>query len=135
MTKQGKYNLLAIAGLPTAAVVGAWIGTQTGVWQAYSNTYIWLFVMNLIMIGLFGLLCALLLRWSDGERARWLAITPVLVMAGSGAGTYIWYAFFPNRIAAGAEFLGAPQYLAVIGLGLIFLVLLLRVTGIVKRTA
>lgn len=135
MTRQGTYNLLAIIGLPVAAVLAAWIGTQKGTWEAYFATYRWLFLMNLVFMVLFGLICALLLRWSGGEKSRWLAILPTVVTAGAGAGTYLWYALFPSPIAAGAEFLGTPQYLAVLALGLTVLVLLLRVTGVVKRAA
>ena len=133
MTKQGKYNLLAMVGLPAAAVVGAWLSGQSGVWAPYSATYIWLAQTNFIMMLLFGIISGLLLLWSRGEKSRWFAILPTVVMAGSGAATYIFYGLFPADVAAGAEYLGTPQYLAVIGLGLIFLTLFLRITGIVKR--
>ena len=135
MTKQGIYNLLAILGLPVAAVLAAWIGTEKETWNAYFATYRWLFIVNLVFMLLFGLICGVMLRRSSTEKSRWVAIVPTLVTAGAGAGTYLWYAFVPPEVAAGAELLGAPQYLAVLGLGLIVFVLLLRVTGIVKRTA
>lgn len=133
MTKQGKYNLLAIIGLPVASVAGAWIAGQSGVWAPYSATYTWLFGMHMVLMLIFGGICGLLLLWSRGEKSRWFAILPSVVIAGAGAATYIFYGLFPADVAAGAEYLGTPQYLGVIGIGLLFLTLLVRITGIVKR--
>ncbi len=135
MTKQGKYNILAILTLPVAAVVCAWIAKQNGVWEAYSDTYIWLFQMNLIFMLVVGLLTGLLLLWSGGEKSRWLAVAPALLTAGWGALWYLFRALFPAEVAAGSEYIGALQYLLVFALAAVFVVLLLRVTGIVSRTA
>ena len=39
------------------------------------------------------------------------------------------------EVAPGAEYIGAPQYLLLVVFGLTVLVLLLRLTGLVPRTA
>ncbi len=135
MTRQARYNILGIFLLPVAAVVCAWIAKQNGVWQAYSDTYIWLFQMNLIVMVIAGILTGPLLWRSGTELARWIAITPTWVTAGIGSLWYLWRALFPAEIAAGAEYIGVLQYAAVILLAAVFVVLLLRVTRIVPRTA
>ncbi|MEE4186184.1 MAG: hypothetical protein V2J12_10480 [Gammaproteobacteria bacterium] len=135
MTKQGKYNLLGIFLLPLAVVVAAAIASLNGVWNAYAATYGFLFGINLAVMLIFGLLSGLLLLWSGGDRSRWLAVMPTLLTAGFGAVWYLFRAVFPAEVAAGAEYIGALQYLPIVGLGAFIVVLLLRVTGIVKRTA
>lgn len=135
MTKQGKYNLLGIIALPLIVVVSAAIATANGVWEAYSDTYVWLFAMNLAFMLLVGLLSALLLLWAGGNRSRWLAVAPTLLTAVGGGIWYLWSAIFPAEVAPGWEFLGAPQYLLVVALGSAALVFLLRLTGIVPKTA
>ncbi|NND54168.1 MAG: hypothetical protein HKN56_04265, partial [Gammaproteobacteria bacterium] len=84
MSKHGYYNILAIIGLPAAAVAGAWLAKQSGVWAPYSATYLWLAQTNFIMILLFGIISGLLLLWSRGDKARWFAILPTVVIAGTG---------------------------------------------------
>jgi len=48
---------------------------------------------------------------------------------------YLWRGIMPASVAPGAEYIGAPQYLLVGMLVVTFLVLVIRVTGIVPRTA
>jgi hypothetical protein len=135
MTRQGKYNLLGILLLPVAAVAGAAIATLNGVWNAYSATYMFLFGLNFGFMVVIGLLSGLLLLWSGGERSRWLAVAPTLLTALYGAVWYLGRAVFPAAVAPGAEYIGALQYLLIFALGILFVVLVLRVTGIVQRTA
>lgn len=135
MTRQGKYNLLGIFLLPVAVVAAAGIAALNGVWKPYGSTYGFLFGMNLAVMLIFGLLSGLLLLWSSGDRSRWLAVLPTLLTAGFGAIWYLFRAVFPAEVAAGAEYIGVLQYLPIVGLGAFFIVLLLRVTGIVKRAA
>lgn len=135
MTKQGVVNLFGVLLLPVAAVVAAWIATLNGVWNAYSDTYVFLFLLNCVITVPAGLISGLLLRRSSGDRARWIAILPTLVPAGIGACWYLFRAVVPARVAAGAEYVGAPQYLLIALVATLFLVLLVRVTGIVPRTA
>jgi hypothetical protein len=135
MTKQGKYNLLGICALPVTAVLAAYIATLNGVWNAYSDTYIFLFQLNFGLMLVVGLLSGLLLRWSGGERSRWLAVSPTLLTATYGGLWYLFRGLVPAKVAPGAEYIGALQYLLIIALAAAFIVLLLRVTGVVKRTA
>ena len=46
MTKHGALNLSGMILLPAAAVLAAYVATLNGVWNAYSATYIWLFIVN-----------------------------------------------------------------------------------------
>ena len=135
MTIQGKLNLLAMFLLPVGACVGAWFATQSGVWLAYGDTYIRILQFNAIISVPAALICAILIKRSTGDRARWLALLPSLGIAVWGASWYIFRGLFPAEVAAGAEYIGAPQYLMVGMLGALLLVLLLRVTGLVPRTA
>jgi hypothetical protein len=135
MTKQGKYNLLGIFVLPVAVVVAAAIASLNGVWNAYPATYGFLFGINFAVMLIFGLLSGLLLLWSGGDRSRWLAVMPTLLTAGFGAVWYLFRALVPAEVAAGAEYIGVLQYLPIVGFGAFVVVLLLRVTGIVTRTA
>jgi hypothetical protein len=120
--------------LPLAAVLAAAIATANGVWNAYGDTYITVGILNSIITVPAAFFSWLFLRRSSGDRARMIAIMPTLVPAVWGSVWYLWYAFFPAEIAAGAEYLGAPQYLFVAMLATIFLVLLLRLTGLAPRT-
>jgi len=133
MTKQGKYNVLGIFLLPVAVVLAAAIAGANGVWQPYGSTYAFLFGMNFGFMLVFGLLSGLLLLWSAGDRARWLAVLPTLATAVFGAVWYLYRALVPAEVAPGAEYIGVLQYLPIVGLGTLFVVLLLRITGIVKR--
>ena len=135
MTKQGKYNLLGIILMPLAAITAVGIATLNGVWNAYGATYIFVFSLNFGFMLFVGLLSGLLLLWSGGNKSRWLAITPTLITAIYGGAWYLWRAVFPAEVAPGSEYIGALQYLLIIGLGLAVLVFLLRLTGIVSRTA
>lgn len=135
MTKQGKFNLLGIFLLPFAACVGAAIATANGVWNAYGATYQFLFGLNFGFMLVVGLLSGLLLLWSKGDRSRWLAVAPTLLTAVYGALWYIGRGIVPAEVAPGAEYIGALQYLLIIALATVFVVLVLRVTGIVQRTA
>jgi len=135
MTKQGKYNIIGMLLLPAAAVLGAWVGKQNGVWEPYAATYIWLAQINFVLMLVIGLVSGLLLRRSGGDTARWLAVAPTLVVAVWGGLWYLWRAVFPAEIAAGAEYIGALQYLAVFAIAAFVVVLLLRVTRLVPRTA
>jgi len=135
MTTQGKWNLIGLFLLPLAAVVAAAIATANGVWNAYSDTYIFLFQLNFGIMLIAALLSWLLLRRAEGNMARWLAVLPTVGPAVYGALWYLGRAVFPAAVAPGAEYIGAAQYLAIAVLVLSVVVLLLRVTGIVSRTA
>ena len=133
MTTQGKLNLLAIILLPAAAVLGAAIATSNGVFRAYTDTYIFIFALNCVVTLPAALFSGLFLRKSLGNKSRWLAILPTLVPVAIGSFWYIWRGISPAPVAPGAEYIGAPQYLLVTLLVVTFIVLLLRVTGIVSR--
>jgi hypothetical protein len=133
MTKQGKINLLGLVFLPAAAVLGAALATMNGAFNAYGATYAFVFMMNCVITIPAVLLSGLFLRWSGGEKSRWIAIAPMLVPVAIGSVWYIWRGLVPATVAPGAEYIGAPQYLVVALLGVTFIVLLLRVTGIVSR--
>ncbi len=135
MTKQGKYNLFGIIALPLAAVLAAAIATMNGVWEAYGKTYAFLFGLNFAFMLLVGLLSGLLLLWAGGDRSRWLAIAPTALTAGIGGVWYIWSALFPAEVAPGWEFIGVPQYLLMLAGATFALAFLLRLTGIVKKSA
>jgi len=135
MTRQGKYNILGIVLLPLAACAGGGFASLNGVWKPYFETFAFLFQLNLIFMLVVGLLSSLLLLWSKGELARWVAITPTWVTSGIGAVWYIGRGIFPAAVAPGAEYIGALQYLLIFALVSVFVVLVLRFTGIVKRTA
>jgi hypothetical protein len=134
MTKQGKLNLLAMFLLPVGAIIGARLATASGVWLAYGDTYVYVFAMNAIITVPAALMSGLFLRRSTGERARWIAILPTVLPAIYGAVWYIWRGIFPAEVAAGAEYLGAPQYLLIGMLAITLLVLLVRLTGLAPRT-
>ena len=136
MTKQGKYNFLSLIGLPAAAVLGAWIAKLNGVWDAYLNTYLFVFGLNFVAVMLIPvILCGLLLLWSGGTVSRWLAVAPAILTAAIGGMWYLVRAVFPDPVAPGAEYIGAAQFLLPFALLLVFIVLVLRVFGIVSRTA
>jgi len=134
MTTQGKLNLLAAILLPSAAVLGAAIATSNGVFNAYTDTYLFIFALNCVITLPAALLSGLFLRRSLGTKSRWIAILPTLVPVAIGSVWYLWRGISPAVVAPGAEYIGAPQYLLVILLAVTFLVLLIRVTGIVPRT-
>jgi hypothetical protein len=133
MTTQGKLNLLGIILLPAAAVLGAALATSNGVFNAYRDTYIFIFALNCVVTLPAALLSGLFLRRSLGNKSRWIAILPTLIPVAIGSVWYIWRGISPASVAPGAEYIGAPQYLMVILLGISFFVLLIRVTGIVSR--
>jgi hypothetical protein len=135
MTTQGKLNLLGIVLLPAAAMAGAALATANGVFEAYGNTYIFLFALNCVITVPAALLSALFLRRSLGNKSRWIAILPTLVPVVIGSVWYLWRGIVPASVAPGAEYIGAPQYLLIGMLVVTFLVLVIRVTGIVPRTA
>ena len=135
MTKHGALNIGGMLLLPAAAVLGAMIATATGVWEAYTATYVWVFVLNCIISVPAGLFSWLMLRRSTGDKPRLIAILPTLVTATVGAIWYLFRALFPDPAVAGTEYLGAPQYLMIIMLGVTFLVLVLRLTRVVPRAA
>jgi len=135
MTKQGKWNLGGMLLLPVAAIAAAAIATLNGVWQAYSDTYIFVFFTNIAITLPAALFSLLFLRRSTGDKARLVAVMPTLLPAVVGAIWYLWYAFFPADVAAGAEYLAAPQYLILIMFATTFMVLLLRITGLAPRTS
>ena len=135
MTTQGKLNLLGIVLLPAAAMAGAALATINGVFEAYGDTYIFLFILNCVITLPAALLSALFLRRSLGNTSRWIAILPTLVPVVIGSVWYLWRGIMPASVAPGAEYIGAPQYLLIAMLAVTFLVLILRVTGIVPRTA
>ena len=133
MTKHGTLNLAAMFLLPVAAVIAGFIATLNGVWNAYSATYIAVFSTTIAVTLPAAFFSWLFLRRSTGETARLIAIMPCLFPAVLGSVWYLWYALFPAEIAAGAEYLGFPQYLLLIMLGTTFLVLLLRLLRIAPR--
>lgn len=135
MTTQGKLNLLGIVLLPAAAMTGAALATINGAFAAYGATYIFLFALNCVITLPAALLSALFLRRSLGNTSRWIAILPTVVPVLIGSVWYLWRGIMPASVAPGAEYVGAPQYLLIIVLAVTFLVLVLRVTGIVPRTA
>jgi len=133
MTTQGKLNLLGIILLPGAAVLGAALATSNGVFNAYTDTYIFIFALNCVVTLPAALLSGLFLRRSLGNKSRWIAILPTLVPVAIGSYWYIWRGISPAAVGPVAAYIGAPQYLIVILLAISFLVLLIRVTGIVSR--
>jgi len=135
MTKQGTLNLLGMVLLPIAAVLAAYIATVNGVWNAYRDTYVTVFIINSLITVPAAFFSWLFLRRSIGDVARLIAIMPTLLPSVLGAIWYIWYALFPAEVAAGAEYLGAPQYLLLGMISTVFLVLLLRVIGIAPRVS
>jgi hypothetical protein len=135
MTKHGTLNIGAMVMLPAAAALAAAIATANGVWQAYMATYVTVIILNSIITVPAAFLSWLFLRRSTGETARLIAIMPTLVPSLWGSIWYIWYAFFPAEVAAGAEYLGAPQYLFVAMLATTFLVLLARITRLAPRAS
>jgi len=134
MTTQGKLNLLGIVLLPAAAILGAALATSNGVFQAGTDTYIFIFALNCVVTLPAVLLSSLFLRRSLGKKSRWIAILPTLVPVAIGSFWYVWRGISPAVVAPGAEYIGAPQYLVVILLAVSFAVLLVRVTGMVPRT-
>ena len=90
MTKQGKINLLGLVFLPAAAVLGAALATMNGAFNAYGATYAFVFMMNCVITIPAVLLSGLFLRWSGGEKSRWIAIAPMLVPVAIGSVWYIW---------------------------------------------
>lgn len=135
MTKHGTLNFSAMLLLPVAAVLAGYIATLNGVWNAYSATYVAVFATTIAVTLPAAFFSWLFLRRSTGETARLIAIMPTVFPAVLGAVWYLWYAFFPADIAAGAEYLGFPQYLLLIMLGTTFLVLLLRLLRIAPRNS
>jgi len=133
MTTQGKINLLGIVLLPAAAVLGAALATSNGAFNAYFETYRFIFTLNLVITLPAALLSWLFLRRSGGNKSRWIAIMPMLIPLAIGSFWYIWRGLVPAAVAPGAEYIGAPQYLMVGMLAAAFVVLLIRVTGIVSR--
>jgi hypothetical protein len=135
MTTQGKSVLIGLILLPVAACLGVAIAAANGVWNPYWETYQAVFGYNLIVTGLGALISWLLLRKAEGGLARWVAALPTIGPAIYGAVWYLGRAIFPAEVAPGAEYLSAPQYLIIAVIGLAVLVLLLRITGLVSRTA
>lgn len=135
MTRQGKYNILGILVLPLSACLGGGLASLNGVWKPYADTFVFLFGLNFVFMLLVGFLSGLILLWSKGELSRWFAITPTWLTALYGAVWYIGRGIFPAPVAPGAEYIGALQYLLIAALVSVFIVLVLRVTGIVERTA
>jgi len=102
MTKQGKYNFLSLLALPAAAVLAAWIAKLNGVWDAYLQTYLFVFGLNLVAVMLIPVvLCGLLLLWSGGTVSRWLAVAPAVLTAAVGALWYLFRAIVPDPVAPG----------------------------------
>jgi len=135
MTTQGKINLLGIVLLPAAAVLGAVLAAANGVFEPYRATYVFLFVLNCSITLPAALLSWLFLRRSSGNTSRWIAILPTLIPVAAGSLWYLWRGVVPAAVAPGAEYVGAPQYLFVCLLLVTLVVLIVRVTGIVPRTA
>ncbi len=135
MTAQGKWVLIGLFLLPVTACLGVAISGANGVWNPYSETYVTVFGMNLVVTAVGSVISWLLLRRAQGDLARWVAALPTLGPAIYGAFWYLGRALFPAEVAPGAEYLAAPQYLIIAVLGLAVLVLLLRITGLVSRTA
>jgi hypothetical protein len=135
MSKQGRLNLLGMLLLPVAVVVAAGIATANGVWNAYADTYIFLFALNSVVTVPAAIFSGLFLRRSAGDTARWVAILPTLIPSVYGAVWYLWRAVFPAKIAPGAEYIGAVQYLMIGMILITFLVLVARVTGLAPRSS
>jgi hypothetical protein len=107
MTGYGKLNLLGMASLPAAAVLGAVIsfGPRT-------DTMLAVFLINCIPMVLGGLVSALLLRGANrARRGQMIALWPTLIPAALGVVWYLWRAVLPEEVAPGREYLAAPQYL------------------------
>jgi hypothetical protein len=135
MTKHGALNLLGMLLLPAAAVIAGFIGTANGVWNAYADTYIFIFSINSAITIPAAFFSWLFLRHSIGNGPRWFAILPVMGPATYGAVWYIWRSVVPSEVAPGAEFLAAPQYLLIGMIATTFIVLLMRITGIAPRVS
>ena len=135
MTKQAKWVLIGLFLLPVAACMGVAIAAANGVWEPYGGTYRMIFTYNVIVTVFGALFSWLLLRKAEGDLARWVAAAPTLLPAGLGTIWYLWRALVPAEVAAGAEYVGGPQYLLMGVFAVAILVLLLRITGLVPRTA
>jgi hypothetical protein len=133
MTKHGALNLAGMFLLPVAAVAAGAISTLNGVWAAYTDTYIYIFILNSVVSVPAAFFSWLFLRRSIGNGPRWFAILPSLGPAVYGSVWYLWRSIFPSEIAPGVEYLAAPQYLLIGMIATTFIVLLLRVTGVVPR--
>ncbi|MCP4000699.1 MAG: hypothetical protein GY727_07300 [Gammaproteobacteria bacterium] len=133
MTKHGALNLLGMFLLPVAAVIAGAIGTVNGVWNAYTDTYIFIFALNSAITVPAAFFSWLFLRRSIGNGPRWFAILPLMAPATYGTVWYLWRSVVPDEIAPGAEFLAAPQYLLIGMIITTFIVLLMRITGLAPR--
>ncbi|MGI9290842.1 MAG: hypothetical protein ACR2QG_06160 [Gammaproteobacteria bacterium] len=133
MSKHGKLNLLGMLLLPVAVTLAAWIATMNGVWNAYSNTYIFLFSINAVVTVLGAIFSGIFLRNSVGDKARLIAILPTLVPSIYGSVWYLWRGLFPSEVAPGAEYIGVVQYLLIIMVLMTFLVAVARMTGLAPR--
>jgi hypothetical protein len=133
MTKHGILNFAGMLLLPSAAILAAAIATVNGVWNAYTDTYIYVFILNSAVTVPAAIFSGLFLRRSIGNGPRWFAILPVIGPAVYGSVWYLYRSFVPSVIAPGVEYLAAPQYLMIGMVATTFIVLLLRVTGIAPR--
>jgi hypothetical protein len=135
MSKHGRLYILGMLLLPVAVVVAAAIATANGVWNAYSDTYIFLFALNSVVTVPAAIFSGIFLRRSTGNSARWVAILPTIIPSVYGSVWYLWRAVFPAKVAPGAEYIGAVQYLMIGMIVMIFLVLAARISGLVPRNS
>lgn len=108
MTSYGKFNLLAMLGLPAAAALAALI-----VFGPRPDTLLAVFGLNLVVTLFGGLFAALLLRGARkaGGVGAGIALWPSVIPAVVGAGWYLWRAVSPEEVAPGREYIAGPQYL------------------------
>lgn len=115
MTRYGRFNLLAVAGLPAAACLAA-----LGVFGPRADTLATVAGMNLLVMLAGGLFAAWLLRGvrgTDGLAAA-IALSPSVVPALAGSLWYLWRAVSPEEIAPGREYLAGPQLLLLLTIAL-----------------
>lgn len=129
MSRHARLNLLGMILLPTAAMIGLFIGALNGVMKPYAGTYISVAAMNGALMLVAGLISALLLRKASGDTACLVAVAPTLVPSVWGSLWYLWRGVVPATVAPGAEFIAAPQYLLIGILGMTFLSLIWRIAA------
>ncbi len=108
MSRYGRYNLMAMLGLPVIAALASII-----LFGFRPDTIVFVFGTNLAPLLIGGLVSALLLRFATmpGGKSRFIAISPTLVPAAFAALWYIGGAIIPNDSDPGREYFAIPIYL------------------------
>jgi hypothetical protein len=118
MTPYGRYNLLALVGMPVAAVLAAAITPALD--KPYAATFVSVFVMNLIPMLIAAAATGLLLRGSRkaGGAGASVALWPAVGTAAVGAVWYLGRALVPDPVAPGVEYIAGPQELLMLAVAL-----------------